>query len=62
MRLAAVHPLRAYDAVQLAAALSLRTQIAVLGLSAPTFISADKDLRQAAIREGLNTDDPNLHP
>jgi predicted nucleic acid-binding protein len=62
MRLVAAHPLRAYDAVQLASALALRSQNAALGLPTPVFVSADNDLRNAAALEGLLTDDPNLHP
>lgn len=62
MRLVAVHPLRAYDAVQLAAALSLRSQNAILKLPGPLFFSADRDLLRAATAEGFSTDDPNLHP
>jgi uncharacterized protein len=62
MRLVATHPLRAYDAVQLATALSLQSQNAALGLAAPLFICADQNLTRAATAEGLRTDDPNLHP
>ena len=45
--------LRAYDAVQLAAALELRRQHQDAGLSPITLISADRDLNAAATAEGL---------
>lgn len=53
------HPLRAYDAVQLASAIQAR-------LSAPSsvtiiFLSSDVRLRTAAHAEGFTTDDPELH-
>jgi predicted nucleic acid-binding protein len=62
MRLVAIHPLRAYDAIQLAIAMALKAQNLVVGAAEPTFISADKILNRAAAAEGLTTDDPNLHP
>ena len=62
MRLITAHPLRAYDAVQLAAALYLQTRNAASGMSAPAFLASDRDLLRAAAAEGLSTDDPNLHP
>lgn len=55
--LARKHSLRAYDAVQLAAALEVHTQMMFL-----TLLSADTDLNAAAIAEGLIVDDPNTHP
>ena len=61
MRLVSSHPLRAYDAVQLATALYLRSQSAASG-ALPTFVAADQDLIRAATAEGLSADDPNLHP
>ena len=54
--------LRAYDAVQLAAALELRQQHQEAGLAPVTLISGDKPLNAAAIAEGLTVDDPNNHP
>jgi uncharacterized protein len=62
MLLVAIHPLRAYDALQLAAALFLHDQRLADGLTARVFICADQVLSQAAVAEGLSTDDPNLHP
>ena len=56
------HSLRAYDAVQLAAA--LKSQAGRGGKKPPaiTFISADVNLNNAAHAEGQLVDDPNLHP
>ncbi len=56
------HPLRGYDAVQLASALQVKAGCAALGIPAPIFVSADNDLNAAAAAEGLATDDPNAHP
>jgi len=61
MTLADNHALRGYDAVQLAAALILQDQRQSLNLPDCQFISADSALNAAAVSEGLQTDDPNLH-
>jgi predicted nucleic acid-binding protein len=61
-RLAEVHGLRAYDAVQLAAAADLQRERLANGLSRPTLISADQELNAAAMAEGIAEDDPNSHP
>lgn len=61
MSLAEFHALRGYDAVQLAAALELYDEITASGLPAPTLIAADTELNAAAVREGMNVDDPNNH-
>lgn len=61
MSLAETHALRAYDAVQLAAALELYRQRTSHGASVPTLISADAALNSAATAEGLIVDDPNVH-
>ncbi len=59
-KLCSNHPLRAYDAVQLAAGLALRTPLA--GEDAPfVFISADDALITAAEGEGLAVDNPFWH-
>jgi hypothetical protein len=55
--LARLYTLRAYDAVQLAAALEIHSQAPSL-----TLISADADLNSAATAEGLPVEDPNTHP
>jgi hypothetical protein len=54
--------LRAYDAVQLAAALEIRRQRQEAGFVSVTLVSADRDLNDAAIAEGLTVEDPNLYP
>ena len=60
--LLAVHPLRTYDAVQLASALESNTRLVVAGLSPLIFVSADARLLVAAAIEGLMTEAPNAHP
>ncbi len=54
------HPLRAYDAVQLASALRLDQVMQENDLPSPTFVSADNLLCQAADAEGIATVNPNL--
>src|SRR5208282_6130714 len=61
-RLAESHGLRAYDAVQLAATTDLHQARSTTGLSRLTFISADQELNAAAIAEGIDVDDPTMHP
>jgi predicted nucleic acid-binding protein len=61
MTLAETHHLRAYDAVQLAAALQVHKRYQALGRPL-TLISADTDLNAAAITAGLLVEDPNSHP
>lgn len=53
------HPLRAYDAVQLATALRLAEALETESLSL-TFVSADNQLCAAAEQEHLATVNPNL--
>ena len=60
MSLAETHALRAYDAVQLAAAIEVNTQSIAAGTTM-TLISADTPLNAAALAEGLTVDDPNAH-
>jgi hypothetical protein len=55
------HKLRGYDAVQLAGALIVNTELLAEGLPSLTFVSADEDLVDAAEAEGLLTENPNLH-
>lgn len=52
------HVLRAYDAVQLAAA--LRVQVALTSTKV-SFVTADKRLNTSAEAEGLMTDNPDQH-
>lgn len=49
------YPLRAYDAIQLAGCLELRSGV---GEPAPTFVCADHDLLRAAVQEGLEVLNP----
>lgn len=62
MNLAKKHGLRGYDAVQLAAAIEVHSRRQRLGLSALVLISADIELNNAALAEGLVVDNPNNHP
>jgi hypothetical protein len=56
------HALRAYDAIQLASALTSNDTLQAAGLPPLTFIAADNNLLTAAQAEGLATDNPNDHP
>lgn len=56
------HPLRAYDAVQLASALESNGRLVAAGLAPLVFVPADIRLLAVASAEGLTTDDPNAHP
>ena len=51
------HPLRAYDAVQLAGCIMLRTNS---GGDEPTFVCSDRRLIEAAEAEGLSALDPTV--
>ena len=61
MMLAEQHPLRGYDAVQLAAATHIRRVRTAVGLPAPIFVSADTNLNDCAVQEGFTVEDPNEH-
>jgi len=56
------YPLRAYDSVQLASALKIYPIFEKLNTHAFTFVCADDRLLNVAKAEGLQTDNPNLHP
>lgn len=56
------HPLRAYDSVQLASALSANQALVDRSLTPLVFLSADDRLLYAARVEGMDVDNPNLHP
>ena len=56
------HPLRAYDAIQLASALESNYRLLGVGLPPLIFVSSDNRLLSIAIAEGLTTDDSNAHP
>jgi predicted nucleic acid-binding protein len=62
MDLAARHGLRGYDAVHLATASEVHNIRLAVGESALIFVSADNNLDQAAVVEGLPVDNPNMHP
>lgn len=62
VRLAQIHNLRGYDAVQLATALELKKRLQKSGLPPFEFISADNDLNTAANAEGLTVENPNNYP
>ncbi len=55
------HPLRGYDAVQLACALALNDALAAAGEEPLIFVTADKILLASAKAEGLQIEDPNSH-
>ena len=56
------HPLRAYDAIQLASALVANQAIISANLDALVFLSADNQLNMIATAEGLVVDNPDIHP
>jgi len=56
------HPLRGYDAIQLATALIVNAAQVVNGFPEFTFLSSDVTLCHAARIEGLHVDNPNLYP
>ncbi len=62
MTLAERHSLRAYDAVQLAAAVNVHEQRQIKEFPPLIFLCSDHVLNAAAVREGLLVDDPNDHP
>lgn len=59
--LAQQHGLRAYDAVQLAAALDTSRIVSQVETIELTLVSADVELNAAAGAEGLRVEDPNNH-
>ncbi len=61
-RLVEKHPLRAYDAVHLSAALIVDEELLANDLPPLLFMSADDRLNHAASAEGLAVDNPNNHP
>ena len=56
------HFLRGYDAVQLAVALKTNRENISFGLPPIIFVSADNDLNNAALAEGLAVENPNNYP
>ncbi len=53
------HPLRAYDAIHLATALTINQHLVKAGEAGLTFLSADTRLNNAGGVEGLAVDNPN---
>lgn len=62
MNLAKNHGLRGYDAVQLSTAIQIEQKRKSASLSSIIFVSADNDLNNAAIAEGLQVENPNNYP
>jgi predicted nucleic acid-binding protein len=52
------HPLKAYDAVQIASARRIWRQLPDVGF---VFVSGDKQMLRAASQEGMQIDSPFLH-
>lgn len=61
-RLAETFALRAYDAVQLAAAMAANNERVLNGIAPLIVVSADVDLNDAPRAEGFAIEDPNNHP
>ena len=59
--LARKHGLRAYDAVQLAAALDTSRIVSQIESTQLTLVSADLELNAAGASEGLQIENPNTH-
>jgi predicted nucleic acid-binding protein len=57
-----IYPLRAYDAVQLARALTQRDDDVAAGRAASTFVCADVHLLSIAQAVGFAVEDPNAYP
>lgn len=62
MVLAETHALRGYDAVQCAVALEVHLARQARGMPVLTLLSSDSALNIAAAAEGLQVEDPNMHP
>lgn len=60
--LAKMHPLRGYDAVQLASALFMQPKLIEYQLTPLIFVSADSDLNNIATLKGLTVENPNDYP
>lgn len=56
------HPLRGYDAMHLATALTVQQSLQRRGLPSLTFLCADDRLNAAASAESLAVDNPNNYP
>jgi predicted nucleic acid-binding protein len=56
------HPLRAYDAIQLASVLRAQSDLGLIEGPPVVFVAADDRLMDAAQAEGLQTANPHHHP
>lgn len=66
MSLIETHVLKAYDGVQLAAAVEINSLITAIGMPASggpalTLVAADKQFNTAALAEGLTVENPQTH-
>lgn len=61
MDVAERHALRGYDAVHLAAAMTLRDLRLTGGLPPIIFVSADQEQLETAVHKGFTVEDPNQH-
>lgn len=55
------HPLKGYDAIQLAIALDLQSELRALELEL-TFVTSDAQLLRAAQAEGMSVENPHSYP
>ncbi|WP_323251150.1 hypothetical protein [Spirulina sp. CCNP1310] len=60
--MAKLYALRGYDAVQLASGRELNILCLTNNLPVVNFVSADNDLNQCALSEGLVIENPNNYP
>lgn len=60
MSLAEKHALRGYDAVQLATAVEVQKVCKTLNMSGPIMVSSDEALNEAAKKENIVVEDPNI--
>jgi predicted nucleic acid-binding protein len=60
VQLTQLHPLRAYDAVQLAGALVLHERLVAADLPAAVFVTADERLCAIGRAEGLQAENPDV--
>jgi uncharacterized protein len=62
MHFSETHGLRGYDAIQLAAGCAVNVLCIANNLSPLIFVSADKELNKAALKEGLVVENPSTYP
>lgn len=61
-RLLITYPLRAFDAIQLASAITANRGLLGTPTAPLIYLASDKQLQRAATAEGLQVDDPNNYP